>query len=1459
MTPVGDGSVLSAGKGGSGGGKPFAQPIVFLPFRLETRFGDGQAGPELWLRVYPSQISIDAHDPRLSPDEDEAGRRYWDQVWAAATLADEKPAWRALAAMFGPQRAAFVAQALTPVNFQPHRPGRGRPHPGRPQFPQGLATRDSSFEQPTSAVLLPHHWTAVTYTQGAESHRVDGLPIPGPLAMGPTPHATPVLDPASGLTVDDGMRWLVDFDRALEVGMAMRIPLTADEQTGGFDRIVVFGVPERPSGPPPVSYVPPPSSGGDTFAGLLEAHRFSDGLAFLPQGSPTNNTALARSAYSRGDDGYEESFAVERSGALTLGDAETVAAALGVPAATFEHTAHADLAEQDAARHMGVALWPGTLGYFLTQVMSPVFDPDTVEAARSHFLDWVRPRGPLPAFRVGSTPYGILPVTSVSHWAPPAPTALQTGLHRLMSLLRSTWFQSSHAVPQTGGSSNPGDDLVGILGMDASALEYRLRYGVGPEIVGNWSIMFDLPGGQSQLDALWQATADVLQHYGYGTLRPRLGNFGLAEESARVASPAVCDEPLSETATLADDYLSWLATAPLADLRAEAYPGGTAPDTFLYRVLRHSLVTQAADLVLTLLVANGQVQPNQTFEPELVDVDERSTGTMTPWRALDQPIAGLTMPGATATQYIDSLSDLTGTPFERLAEMRASLAALAKLPTAELERLLSETLDSFSHRIDPWIGSFANERLAAQRAGGQAGSEVGGFAWVEDIRPGAPRNPLSGDELNAVDRLDAAHAAATGGPASRGVVQEPATDNGGFIHAPSLVQAQVGAILRCGYLSHREQPDDSQLAVDLSSGRVDKALWLIDGVRQGQPLGGLLGYRLESALHAAGLDQWIQPLRDAYPLVANKLTQPAAASDAAGAANVVDGLALQRAWAGGTSLPGGVPSEVATALDGLADDVDSLGDVAIAEGVFQVLRGNYGRAGGLLDALSRGDYAPEPEVVRTQPGGIDAVHRIASMVVGDAGGGTGVRASAEPRLDAWAGARLPDPASVRCSASYVDASGATQELVVRLSDLGLDPLDVLALADAPDVAAGSELESRIAWAARGSWNVDPAAIAIDFDRDPATWAATDVSFPEALLVARALRDLIAGARPLRSSDLFEAGIPDDADQEDLSARAATVGAALDSALGALAAASDEHGLRAALLEASALGVLGSIPDTRVATGADTLAALQAQAGSVQAELTKRQAAVAAAADPVAKIEAALGRSFTVLPRFRLSGTHADGSALRGALAQTQALLGSDRDARERWLQQLTHVRPAVSRLDSAATLAQLVAGAAPLDLQLAQLPALARGRDRWLALAPRHGDAPQPSGRLSLAVELSATFDPGAWLCGLMVDEWVERVPAATQTTGLTFHYEEPGSRAPQAVLLAVCPDQRPEWNDDLIVETLNETLSLAKMRTVDLDSLGGTGGLSQHDDLGQILPGLWFAFNPDGQTVSFDQEVIWK
>jgi hypothetical protein len=86
------------------------------------------------------------------------------------------------------------------------------------------------------------------------------------------------------------------------------------------------------------------------------------------------------------------------------------------------------------------------------------------------------------------------------------------------------------------------------------------------------------------------------------------------------------------------------------------------------------------------------------------------------------------------------------------------------------------------------------------------------------------------------------------------------------------------------------------------------------------------------------------------------------------------------------------------------------------------------------------------------------------------------------------------------------------------------------------------------------------------------------------------------------------------------------------------------------------------------------------------------------------------------------------------------------------------------------------------------------------------------------------------------------RIPTPTTSAGLSFHYDEPKSRAPQAMLLAVCPDRRETWDLGLVQTILEETLELAKIRSVDLASI---------EEVGQILPGLYFPFNLQAATIA--------
>jgi hypothetical protein len=1462
------------------GGLAASTPVLLLPINLETRFMTSAAGAsELWVRIYPDQIAINSHEPELTQQEITDGQAYWDAVWRAgnppASIDTVKAPWRGLAQRYGSTRAAWIALQMTPSNIgaQPvaATPDGGSPSPA-PIYPTP-PTRDASWTKPAITEALPDAWTVVT-VNGTTLTPFRGSPITSQLAVSLTPPATAF---PPGSPVDPGMQWLVDFDQALAAGMALKIPLTAAERASGFDRIFVYGLRSEARGDGGENN-PAPAQGSDRLAALLNEHHYTDGFAVVPQGAPTNNTPDASSFYSRKDPDFDLSFAVERQKPLNddpADDGNLLAAALAIDPATMAHVRAADGFGARNGRDMLTAVWPATLGYFLNQMMASVFTPAQIEIARQYILANAIPRGPLPAIRIGKTPYGVLPVTSLKRY-PVEPSrlagSLEPQLVQFVLKLWPNWLDSSDSAPHMQNSGDPDAQLVGVLGMDASSMTFRGRKVLGDDFLWNYALF---NGISPQAFNSWWTThlaggRKLLDDFGFNAWDPRVIHLGMENMSFPVPFPTVQAGALSETDTLKADadlgggvtgnYIQWLKQASVDDIQAEKYPG-TKPTSLLYKILRQSLILDYADLAAQAEISAARLQISQIREQEIVAVQPPPAVTppLTTWEILARP--AIPNPAQTWADYLVSLDPPPASPFARLTELRASLDRLAGLSTAELDRLLTETLDACSHNLAVWASAIANAILQRQRSSQQVtGLHLGGFGWVEEVRPAPPPAQIAGADLQAVQALDQRRARRLQLQASLPVPVQPAQDNGGYILAPSFAQASVAAVLRNGYMTHQGTPEEGLLAVDLSSGRVRKALSLLEGVQQGQSLNALLGYLFEDGLHAQNLDKYAQPFRDRFPVVANKLTPSSDPSESVAASNVVDGVALRTAWdtgqlpAGGNwgaNLPG--PGTDQNAIIGLLQVLDdyanALGDLSISEAVFQITRGNFGRAGTLLDAISKGQRPPNPDVVNTPRGGLDLTHRVALLFAGSASVSSSwspasarPRASAEPWIDAWLSTLLPDPASVVCTVNYHDASG-DHAVPVSLRDLDVRPQDVLAMADVGGTPQKGELELRIVFAA--ALPADATSVAIDF-----TAPVGKVSFPDAMYLAKSLRGLVSSGRALTPQDLtvpeVDAGSAGGAiDLADLRARASTAVGNLQGDLDDLnIAAAGLPGVpdpvRAALLRASFYGVSGSIPLT--STGPD--AGLADQAATVakllQDRLTKASAVVIATAQPAdltALFGTIFGNDFAVLPRF----TPPDFASLQSAFGQSAALVASDAQAPALWLTQLAHVRPGISRLDAAYSLAQLLgtSDADPSAFLLGQLPQTPG--DKWLGLGITPANPPA-KGRVAFACLTGGDPLTQGSYAGLMIDEWPERIPSVQENASVAFHYQEPKARAPQALLLAVCPDARPFWDDDLVLGVLQETLELAKIRSVDLDSVA---------EVGQILPALYFALNLQGATIS--------
>ena len=800
---------------------------------------------------------------------------------------------------------------------------------------------------------------------------------------------------------------------------------------------------------------------------------------------------------------------------------------------------------------------------------------------------------------------------------------------------------------------------------------------------------------------------------------------------------------------------------------------------------------------------------------------------------------------------------------------RASLQHLQSLAPDTLSHLLRGTLDVCSHRLDAWITSLATKRLTAMRQAHATGVYLGAYGWVENLRP-APQGTL----LPAPPGENA--------PVTR------VPGNSGFTHAPSLTQAATVAVLRNGHLTHARTDKRDLLAIDLSSERARLADTLLSGVRAGQPLGALLGYRFERGLHENHpgllLDQFIDRCRTLAPLTATRLDAAGTAIDNVAIGPVVDGLKLFRQWqnegeatflrklglwdANKPEQASAVRAEVLA----LGDAIDAVSDALLAESVHHVVRGNPTRAAATLEALERGAAPPpELEVLRTPRTGTTLTYReivlFGATPLVATGGWTvssafGFRANAEPHLNGWAGRLLGPSSVVRMVVEALDpATGAVLDTRdMRLNELPLNPLDMVYMPDTDGIAA-SELEQRILYHIRrkpGGFTAT-ATLRINPARQPA-WPTRDVSLEEFLELTRTVRRLLTGARALQPQDLAwdntaAAATTDIAELQLRSQRAfeglREVRTRLQLFIATPTVARLET-LRGNLMQASHFGLSGAIPQALGATDAD-MQALVAQARAVEREAADRLAPVAAINQALsapdisaetrqelclARLRAVFGANFVVLPRF----TPSNAAELASAFAASTALQGGDPLAVVTWHQRAARVSDGVARFDDAMRYAEALSTGEALNLQVAQLPYNAE--DRWIGL-PRTGDTPLPGGRLSLIAHLPAALNTAQPLAGLWLDELLEVAPNDHETTGVVFQYDQPNAAAPQAILLAVPPDPAaPQWTAQSLAQVLWETMDLTRIRAVGPEALG---------ELRQYLPALYFAFNMRNDTISTD------
>ncbi|MGZ0020385.1 hypothetical protein [Nitrosomonas sp. wSCUT-2] len=1258
-------------------------PILLFPLRIETRFKkvtgpEGRDGvDQLWVRVYPDDISIDTFEEIPSEIEISNTRIYWTNIWIAGGVDSEKrAAWQSLVKSHGAGRAYWLSQLFKPLNLS-EEPTKAageyilvivseQPLPaaekpvvqqywqavfnanndataldaaftvlknslGEPRAqeivssyqPQNLNVKPAqpetitnvrveflelpvvnevdtqllAWSNPARVALLPERFVVMGFNGTEQTLFHIGRPVPSELIVGPNPNAPEDQQlrlENDELIVPDEMKWITDFDEAVAKGMGFKINLNDIQAKRGFSRLFVLGI--RLSADV--------NKSREQLQQLIQHHQRSrKGFSLLPQGAPTNNVEDQESGYtwfSDADASYDHYFnqyAADDDPAdwRTRKDGRWLAQSLGIDPAILKLSPHYYANDQLEARAMNEALWPATLGYFMDQMMEPVFGDDTITHTRNYFNRYVLGRGTLPAIRIGKQPYGILPATPFSRMAwinrkifandrlEPHISGSFLFFSRLYELIKKAderWVTLLPKVSYVGKpQTDPQQALLDIVGLHPASVEFYQRYAESAEQLYNrYKTSFINGSIYAAIASLiyTQSGLNLLAQLGYSAQEnnkiPDILNKFFTRAANLLKGPLIDDQALSEFNPIrpyhtdGSNYLQWLVAAARDShntLRLQqGFIDDKPPTALLYLMLHHALDLSYLDTSLRLhLEAN--VMDTQQFavakrEPKFLHIQEAQEDKGSPWQYLYKAEPAIThQPNLQIADFIPQILTIRN-PY--LNTQINALERLRQTPTARLERNFAEHIDCCSYRLDAWWLGLLNVQLdIMQQIAGPTqphpgtppdnghvdeshGCYLGAYAWLEDVRP-ENKNLTPVDLTGELDRI-------FNKPGQAPLVADD--KNFGYIHAPSLNHAVTAAVLRNGYLANATPSNPDSLAINLTSERVRLAMNVIDGMRNGQSLAALLGYYLERGLHDAGdlfLDSIIFDLRKQFPLAGDRLSTTATPSNepisSVEARNVVDGLALiehvQAQSGANRNYPFGIATLPAITeqnkLDAINREVqrilninDAVADLAMAEGVYQVVQGNYDRAAGTLDAFSKGHFPPIPEVVQTPRSGITLTHRVGlhlrtGLNPGDPANST-PRAKAEPAVNQWLTQLLPAMSDIFCVVDYYNQANAQQEQqTVSAHDLGLLAVDLIYMLST-DQQQMTALDDRILTQV---YAIPGVRIDSDIKIRYRGKQAGKYSFFEVMPMLHDLKVLLTQSRPLKTTDVK---LPNEASQQD---------------------------------------------------------------------------------------------------------------------------------------------------------------------------------------------------------------------------------------------------------------------------------------------------------------------------------------
>lgn len=726
--------------------------------------------------------------------------------------------------------------------------------------------------------------------------------------------------------------WWTSYERARDLGLALDIELGPDEPE--FEAIIVCGMGDK--GPEE----------------LIAAQAESGRLALLSTGKPTNTVAgeptteLGRDPRAWLD--LLDKAAPDASAAII--DLLSGGKAPSVPLLGGD----GDLPRFDLEVVRG--LWPLLWGQAIRDMAGAGGNEN---AALEWARDYLRPQGPYPAIRIGEQPYGLLPIVPLADYT--SPLEIEQRLAHWAGEWRNEAARAASSAGNVVGADTP--RLVELLGEDAPNRRWGIRP-VLPRVVVN--LLRQSAGEEPLKPNEWETdTAKSLADDGQ-FIRP------LAPFAPLWPLPQQFDDNADELRALFDWEKSYFPKA--WRIRLGLFGHLVAATLILLRArLRMASDTLDAgfqvdpDAPLPIYGDQGRLRDMASIGDELQRLEKLY-------------LSGPYNPGAyeAAKRY------------EKGREGLLDLIGSWEAAPAEVLDALFATLDTASHRVDPWATGLADARLRRLR-GDYAPFYLGAYGWVDRPRP------------------------ATGQPGSP---PQPGPTEAGLLHAPSYGQALTAALLRDRAVRY---PGEANWQMNIDSAKVRDAMRLAERVRLGVHPYEALGLEVERLV-----GDWdaVRLLRKHFALRTTHQGQ-----------RCCDGARVLRAvFDGAEALPAGLPPGLDSMLAPLREVMDTYADLLLADGIHALVSGEGETAFAAMEAAAGLGAPPELRAMRT-PRQAQAV-RVQAWAILPVAGGNSPATIADPAFAALLARELGPPSAFTWS---------LDGMPVSLDSYGLNPADVFDL------------------------------------------------------------------------------------------------------------------------------------------------------------------------------------------------------------------------------------------------------------------------------------------------------------------------------------------------------------------------------------------------------------------------------